>query len=333
MTPTLLDSLTRSPPADDAVARRAALEDDIVAPLSHLACLRLTGADVDAFLQGQLSNDLRKLRPSRTQLSSWNSAKGRVLALFTGWREAEATWLETSADILDPIAKRLKMFVLRSKVVIETPGIEHPAIGLAGDGANDHLAALGLPVPESSGDVATHGPLQIIRRPGTRVRFSLHGSAESLEPLWQTLAAKCRTVGSPCWQLLDILAGRPAVTAATQDHFVAQMLNLDVLDGISFDKGCYTGQEVVARLHYLGQLKRRMFLLYASDAGGASPGAPLHLARGDTQAVGEIVAVQPHPQRGHALLAVLQLAHAQSGELRIGGASGAPVNELVPLAE
>jgi folate-binding protein YgfZ len=300
-------------------------------PLSHLGRLRLTGADVDTFLQGQLSNDLRELRSGHTQLSSWNSAKGRVLALFTGWRENDAVWLETSADLIEPLAKRLKMFVLRAKVAIETPGIRHPAIGLAGDGIFAHLAALGLPVPSAIGEVAAHEGVQLIRRPGGRARFSLHGTQETLEPLWQALALRCKPTGTGAWQLLDILAGQPSITAATQDHFVAQMLNLDTLGGISFNKGCYTGQEVVARLHYLGQLKRRMFLLYASDAGQVAPGTPIHLAQGDTQAVGEVVSVQPHPERGYALLAVLQIAHAQSDALRIGSVSGPPASEVVAL--
>lgn len=331
MTPTLLDSLTRSPPADNQSARAAALDADIVVPLAHLAHLRLTGADVDTFVQGQLSNDVRELKPGYTQPGSWNSAKGRVLALVTLWRDGDATWLETSADIAEPVAKRLKLFVLRSKVTIETPGLQHPAIGLAGDGAAEHLDMLGLPVPSASAGVVAHEGLQIIRRTGMRPRFSLHGPVELLEPLWRTLATRCRPVGAGGWQLIDILGGLPVVTAATQDHFVAQMLNLDVLGGISFNKGCYTGQEVVARLHYLGQLKRRMFLLYANEVDQAAAGTPIHLAAGDTQAVGEIVSVQPHPQRGYALLAVLQLAQAQSVGLRIGSVSGAPVDELVAL--
>ena len=331
MTVTLLESLTHSPPADDLDARRAALTADIVVPLGHLAHLQLSGPDAEAFLQGQLSNDLRELVPGRSQLSSWNSAKGRVLALFTGWRENDAIWLETAADIIEPLTRRLKMFVLRSKVAIDTPGVGHPAIGVAGDGVADHLQALGLPIPAAVGDVTAQDGIQILRRAGSRARYSLHGDRARLEPLWQALTARCRLVGAGSWQLLDILAGQPSIITATQDHFVAQMLNLDTLGGISFSKGCYTGQEVIARLHYLGQLKRRMFLLYAKDAGATAPGSPIHLAQGDQQAVGEVVTVQAHPQRGQALLAVLQLAHTQSGELRIGSADGAPVNELVAL--
>jgi folate-binding protein YgfZ len=299
--------------------------------LSHLGLLRFTGADIEAFLQGQLSNDLRELKGGHTQLSSWNSAKGRVLALFTGWREGDGLWLETAADIIEPLAKRLKMFVLRSKVSIETPGIRHPGVGLAGDGVATHLATLGLPVPQTIGEVASHEGVQVIRRAGTRPRYSLHGEQSAMASLWQALATRCTPVSNGAWQMLDILAGQPSIVAATQDHFVAQMLNLDTLGGISFTKGCYTGQEVVARLHYLGQLKRRMFLLYANAAGQAAPGTAIHLAQGNTQAVGEVVAVQTHPERGHALLAVLQLAHAQSAELRIGGVNGSPVDELVAL--
>lgn len=331
MIPPLLDSITRSPPADDEAARRIALEDDVVAPLAHLAVLRLTGSDVDSFLQGQLSNDVRELRPERMQLSSWNSAKGRVLALFTGWRGDGDVWLETAADIVDAVARRLKLFVLRSKVSIESPGLQHLAMGLAGEGIAEVLASLGLPSPTAVGEVAALGKVTVMRRSGTRPRYTLHAPEAELEPLWQVLASRCRPVGSGSWQLLDILAGLPQVTAATQDHFVAQMLNLDTLGGISFSKGCYTGQEVVARLHYLGQLKRRMFLLYADDIAQAVAGGPIRRHGGDDQAVGEVVAVQRHPLHGHALLAVMQLAHAQSADLRVGDGKGAPVSQVIAL--
>jgi folate-binding protein YgfZ len=159
----------------------------------------------------------------------------------------------------------------------------------------------------------------------------LHGDSESLEPLWQSFVAHSRPVGAGAWQLLDVLAGLPSITVATQDHFVAQMLNLDALGGISFSKGCYTGQEVIARLHYLGQLKRRMFLLYAEEAEDAAPGMSIHLSDGDTQAVGEVVVAQPHPQQGTALLVVLQIAHAGSGQLRLGAIDGAALSKPVTL--
>jgi hypothetical protein len=307
----------------DAVAEyAAALSEDVITPMAHVGCIRASGADVDAFLQGQFSNDIHQLTTSRAQLTSWNSAKGRVLALFTALRTSDAILLETSRELVEPALKRLRMFVLRSKVQLEHASESWPSLGVAGDGIAARLAALGLPVPEAPWDVGERDSVLVLRRPGSRPRFTVHANAERLQPLWQQLSSELRPVGTGAWQLLDILAGMPSIVAATQDHFVAQMLNLDQLGGISFSKGCYTGQEVIARLHYLGNLKRRMFLGYCDSSAHIEPGTAVHVAGGDGQAVGEVVASAPDPARGQAALVVLQLSHADSDSLRIGRSDG-----------
>ncbi|MDB5988330.1 MAG: folate-binding protein [Nevskia sp.] len=306
----------------DAVGEaQAALQHTAIFPLAQLGSLQAQGADVDAFLQGQLSNDIAALTAERAQLSSYNSPKGRVLAVLTLTRTGEGVRLETGAELTAALLKRLRMYVLRAKVQWTDLSASHPQLGISGPQAAALLARAGLPVPAAAWAVASRGEIAVLRRPGTVPRYSVQAPAQQLSALWTALAQQARAAGPAAWQLLDILAGLPTIVAATQEHFVAQMLNLDTLGGISFTKGCYPGQEVVARLHYLGTLKRRMYRGYSKAE--TLPGTSVYAADGDGQAVGEVVAAAPHPQRGAALLLVLQTQSAGSAQLRLGTADGA----------
>ena len=300
----------------------ATLAQDVISPLAHLGAIRAGGAEADVFLQNQLSNDVRQLGATQLQLSSYNSPKGRVLDLLALRREGEAILLETRRDTLGATLKRLRMFVLRSKVTLEDLGEHYAAFGLAGPGAAELLDRAGLPRPPQDWDCITADAVTVVRRPGASPRYSIHAAPESLAGLWQALGAHARPVGSAAWRLLDILAGLPAIRPQTADHFVAQMLNLDRLGAISFSKGCYPGQEIVARMHYLGNLKRRMFRCRI-DAGEAAPGTPIYGADSDAQAIGEVVESAPDAGGGTALLAVLQLSHGGDRQIRLGAADGA----------
>jgi folate-binding protein YgfZ len=220
----------------------------IALPLTQLGLIEVRGADAAAFLQGQLSNDVRKVEPARAQLSSYNSAKGRMLAVLHVLRAGDdAFLLEVHRGVLDAVLKRLKMFVLRSKVTLAAS--DRALHGIAGPGAAAALAALNLPAPGAPLECAAAGDTLVMRRLGATPRFSVIGPA----------GAGLRTTGDPLdWQRLDIEAGVPTIYPPTQDRFVAQMCNLDTLGGISFDKGCYTGQEIIARVHYRGAVKRHM---------------------------------------------------------------------------
>jgi folate-binding protein YgfZ len=317
---------------DPAAEAAAALRGTVLSPLTHLGLIRASGAEAESFLQNQLSNDVRQLAPGRAQLSSYNSPKGRVLDLFALRRDREAQGdvfvLETRRDTLPASLKRLRMFVLRSKVVLEDGSDAGFALGLAGADAAALIEQTGLPLPAQDWEhMNSADGVTVMRRPGAR--YSLHGTPAQLEALWPKLAVQARPVGSAAWRLLDVLAGLPAIRPETADHFVAQMLNLDQLGAISFSKGCYPGQEIVARMHYLGNLKRRMFLCRTSAA-GAQPGADVY-AEGSESAAGEVVHAAPHPDGGTALLAVLQLAQAEA-PLRLGSAGGATLKVVAAPA-
>jgi tRNA-modifying protein YgfZ len=300
----IFDSARSSGPFElrfgEAAAEAAlALNGTVVAPLAHLGLIRASGADAEAFLQGQLSNDVRQVGPERAQLSSFNSPKGRMLAVLHVLRAGDAVLLELPRAILEPVLKRLSLYVLRSQVKL-AEATDLVGIGVAGADTPVVLAAVGLPAPTAPLECAWAGDLGVVRRLGSVPRYGVVAPAERAADLWQRLKQQAAPVGTLAWKLLDIEAGVPAIYAETQDHFVPQMCNLDALGGISFDKGCYTGQEVVARVHYRGAVKRHMTKVMTLES-GLAPGAPFALPDGRSA---EVVESAPHPNGGTVALVV-----------------------------
>jgi folate-binding protein YgfZ len=262
--------------------------------LPHLALIEVAGADAEAFLQGQLSNDVRRISAAQAQLSSYNSAKGRMLAVLHVLRAGDATLLELHRSILESTLKRLRMYVLRSKVSLAEV-TDRSLLGIAGPDAARVLAQLDLPAPAAALQCAWAGEVCVMRRLGTAPRYSLLAPVARVAELSTRLAALARSAGEVDWKLTELEAGVPTVYPQTQDHFVPQMCNLDTLGGISFDKGCYTGQEVVARVHYRGAVKRHMTPQRLAGT-PPEPGAKLDS--------GEVVDAVAHPEGGSAALVV-----------------------------
>ncbi len=282
--------------------------------LSAVNYLRASGADVDSFLQGQLSSDLRLLSGSRAQISSYNSPKGRMLALPHLIRSGDDVLIEIHSSVAAATLKRLRMFVLRARVALEDASAGVQALALIGNSSAELLQQHGLPAPAAALESATDtaSGLIVVRRIGALPRYSLIGHPDQLARL--AFAASASADIDLAWRRADIEAGVAVVTAGTSDHFVPQMANLDLHGGISFDKGCYTGQEIVARLHYLGQLKRRMF--FAHIAGPApAPGSEVRIA-GNGSAAGEIVDSVAEGT-GSVANVVLQLAYAERNDLQL----------------
>lgn len=299
---------------------RSAQSGSVIAPLVHLATLSVTGADAEAFLQGQLSCDVQGLDTGHGSLGCYCTPQGRMLANFLLWREADELRIALSADIASAVQKRLQMFVLRSKVKIAVLNAEPNLLGVAG------VASAGA-LQETTGAAPTE-PLGLQSAEGATViklhgeRFLVAARSQRAPGLWQQLAATLTPVGTAAWQWLDIMAGIPLVTGPTQDQFLPQMTNLELIGGINFRKGCYTGQEVIARAQYRGKVKRRMYLAHVAGA-VASVGDQVVDGGGDEAAGGVIVNAAPSPEGGSDVLAVLQSAAQGAGDLRLHAPDGA----------
>src|SRR5437667_229675 len=249
--------LHHAEPAGNADADlRAARSGSVLALLGHLGVLQFSGEDAEAFLQGQLSCDVAEVGLRSGAYGAYCSPKGRMLANFLLWREEAGFHMALSRDIAPSIQRQISKFVLRAKVKVSDASDTIVMAGAAGPMADQ---ALGEVFPELPKE-----PNEASRRPDTGTvikltdgRYLLALMPASALALRQRLANILVPVGAHAWRWLDIRNGVPLVTAATEDQLVPQMANFELLGGISFDKGCYTGQEVVARMQHRGKLKRR----------------------------------------------------------------------------
>ncbi|NEV61356.1 YgfZ/GcvT domain-containing protein [Thiorhodococcus minor] len=287
--------------------------------LSHLGLIAAAGDDTKTFLQGQLTNDIREVSDTYSQLSAHCSQKGRMLALFRLFQRGETIYLQTPAERIPESLKRLGMFILRSKVRLTDASDALIRVGLAGDCATELVAAQGLEAPAPGNDVTTAGAVTLIRIPGPTPRFELLAPLAAMTDLWTKLAERAVPASIDAWRLLDIQAGLPNVYDATVEAFVPQMANLHLVEGVSFHKGCYTGQEVVARMHFLGKLKRRMYLAEAETQTPPRPGDALYSAASQSRQVdGRVVEAAPLASDRYALLIVTEIAAAEAGDVRLG---------------
>ncbi len=297
----------------------------LICDLSYRGRISATGADAQGFLQGQFTNDVRAVDEHSSQLNAYCSPKGRALAVFRLWQRADTYYLSLPQEILEATLKRLRMFVLRAQVVLADAGDHLVAIGLAGPGAEAALRNVAGELPQVvDGCVQINFAgvcISIIRVTDTQSRFEIYGAVDAIKLLWTRLANDVTPVGAGVWKLLDIRSGIPAIYAATADAFVPQMINLQEINGISFKKGCYPGQEIVARMQYLGTLKRRMYQAHAHSETMPLPGDELYTVDHD-QSIGQVIDAQASPQGGFELLAVLQIASAENGKVRLHSRQG-----------
>ncbi|BAN69317.1 CAF17-like 4Fe-4S cluster assembly/insertion protein YgfZ [endosymbiont of unidentified scaly snail isolate Monju] len=296
------------------------LPDCALTDLSHIGLIQVSGEDARDFLQGQFTNDINKVDVTHSQLSAYCSPKGRMLASFRVFERDDVLLLMVPAERLAASLQRLRMFVLRSKVQIEDASDRLARIELSGDCAPGLL-----PIDPPSEDNGVHSldGYTVIRIPGDRPRFQVLGEPEAMQALWEEAAATARPTSAVAWALLDIRAGIPTVYEATVESFVPQMTNLHAIEGVSFTKGCYTGQEIVARMHYLGKLKRRMYRVRIDSTHQPEPGEALFSPHsGSGQGAGRIVSSAPSPDGGYEALAVIEIAVAETGDVHLGAVDG-----------
>jgi len=297
------------------------LHGAVRAQLAELGVISVSGEDAARFLHGQLTNDIEHLAADHLPLAGYCTAKGRLLATFRVWRDEQAVHLLLPRELLPAVLKRLSMFVLRAKAKLADASEGWQVWAVFGSGAGAKLAALAGAPPATPGDCVRYDSARIARLHGSaRVpeRFLLIAPAAQAAPVAAAALADLPETDSGAFWWSEIDAAVPTVFAATQEKFVPQMINFEVIGGVSFTKGCYPGQEVVARSQFRGKLKRRMQLAHCVVS--ASAGADV-FADGDAEAVGTVVMSATAPGGGFDVLLECPQEKAEAS-LYLGAADG-----------
>jgi len=300
----------------------AARDATILCDLSPNALVEATGDDAAAFLHGQFTNDVEALATNGAHWTGWCTPKGRLLASFLLIRLPARFFLMLPAEIAEPVRKRLTMFVLRSKVKLADVSDAWVRIGIAGSGARAAVASAMGEAPQARQAREQEGSVAIGLEED---RYILLVPADRAPALWDALARSAVPAGTAAWEWTSIRAGIPTIVAATQEAFVPQMANFDLIDAVSFRKGCYPGQEIVARMQYRGGLKRRMALAHFDTDTAIAPGQSLYSTAFGDQAAGVIVNASPAPGGGSDALVVAQIESLERNDLRWGAPDGPPV--------
>ena len=306
---------------------------EAVGRLDFLTVLRISGHDALPWLQGQLTADVSEVDTRTSRLAAWCSPRGRVLGVFRvladasdGYRMVCERWFAAS------LLARLRMFIMRSDVRIDDAGDAFGVAGIIGTAGTHALPDRIARWAGTAGidDAAGFEDMTIARVPGTHRRFIVIGPVARVAAIASSRTdAEVRHASPRAWHLADIRAGVARITAPTSDAFLPQMLNLDHLRAVSFEKGCYVGQEIVARAQHLGRVKRRAYV--GRTAAAAATGDPIvDAGQHGAPKVGEVVSVESSPDGGSVACAVLATASAHSPALRVGRSDGAPIRVRPP---
>ncbi len=316
---------------DAAKETELAAGGNIVADLSLLGLIAVRGTEAASLLQGQVTSDTREISTERSQLSAMCNPKGRMLASFRILKRDDAYYLLLPRTMLQIVLKRLRLFVLRADASLEDVSSKLVVMGFQGVATATKAEQLLGKLPRMADQVAQVRDFSIIRLLGVPDRFLIIAPAQDAKALWNALREVAAPVAGSAWALTDILAGVATIHPETAEAFIPQMVNYQAVGGVSFTKGCYTGQEVVARTQYLGKLKRRMYRARVYSDRAPAAGDELFAPNCDSgQGAGRVVSVQPHPEGGYELLAVIRIESADEDTVHLQHIEG-PALELESL--
>lgn len=302
------------------MAELMAEQQGFISFLPDLGLIAATGEDASDFLHNQLTNDVLGLSDDSARLAGYCSPKGRLLATMLIWKAADSILLMLPKNLLAATQKRLQMFVLRAKVKLEDAS---DRLSVAGIGLPSGAAFQALPATDYQRGALSGGTL--IRMPDAAgfARTLWIGPAQDAQALAAALPSGLRQAPPSLWRWTEIQAGLPQVLEATREQFVPQMVNFELVGGVNFRKGCYPGQEIVARSQYLGKLKRRM-LLASVEAPEALPGTEVYSESDPGQPCGMIVNAERGPDERLACLVEIKMEAAEA-TIRLGSPSGPPL--------
>lgn len=308
---------------DGLVQPAEARAESVICPLLSETVLHVTGDGAELFLQAQFSNDIAALELPGSHLTTWSSLKGRVITLLRVLKIADGFLLRLPTEMVEPVLKRLRMFASvpvmkdgkplkqKTKITIE-PRDDLLVVGISGDKAVATLTESGTSLPEktdATSELAAGGWVTRVRdnAGAATPRFEIVADSKQVAQYWSDLSQASVAAAEAAWRLQNIDAGVPSIYAANTESFVLQMLNLQHIDGVSFKKGCFPGQEVVARMQYLGKLKRQMVRL--QHVGSAVPKAGDEIFKeGRDTAVGKVVDAVGEAGNSCRMLAVMAIA-------------------------
>ena len=314
------------------------LESGYTVLLKQTGLLALEGDDAVSFIHGQLSNDILHMDASSARLAAYCTPQGRMLALFYVWKSEEKVWLTLPREILPALQKRLQLYILRAKVSLIDESGNTAILGIGGKRAEPVLSKWFAEMPSEPFGKTENGTGVLVRLGDAfgAPRYLLTIPAARLQEVEGTLSATLAICDENSWALGDIEAGIPQITLPVQDKFIPQMVNLEQAGGLSFKKGCYPGQEVIARSQYRGTVKRRMFHGYMELPAGKSPAFDLNMGAGADifdaagQVCGTIVMTGRRDENRIDCLAVVQTDAKEAGPIHAEKADG-PVISWVPM--
>ena len=296
--------------------------------ITQAGVLRFDGPDAQSFLQGQLTNNVAALDETHSHYSGYCTPKGRLLAVILLWRHGGGYHMMLPRELCEPVRKRLSMYILRAKVKATNISAEQAFFGLSGTGAAAMAATIAGAAPGAIHE-AVHGEgVSVLKQP--LGRYLIVASMSEAGRIEATLAAAATGASETLWSALDLEAGIPTVVTATQEQFVPQAVNFDLIGAVSFDKGCYPGQEIVARTHYLGKVKQRMVRARLHSAETPVAGDKLYSAAYGDQASGMIISAVSVDSDNHEVLAVVQTSSIEKADLHWKTPNG-PALDIVSL--
>lgn len=296
--------------------------------LSYQGILGCDGEAAEKFLQGQLTCNVAALNASTSGLGGLCNPKGSLLSLFRLLKSDSGYLFGMRRELVEPTKAVLSKYIVFFKAQLQDRSDEVIRLGLAGKGADNILYALFDAAPEHVDDVLTIDGGWIIRVAGEQPRFELWLQPDVAKKLWVPLTEHANLASSEHWEALEIAAALPDLTLATREQHIPQMMNLQAIGGVSFKKGCYTGQEIVARMQYLGKLKRHLFRAEVSTSSRPSAGQTIHCQ--SKEDLGQVVRAAQLSDGRYALLAVLYKQEAESEPCWLAGDESA-VLDIQPL--
>ena len=303
-------------------------DNDCICDLSQFSTVVIAGGDAKEFLQGQFTNDVNNINEENSQLSGFCNNKGRMIANYRLFQHQTNYFISIRNDLVERSIDHLQKYILRAEVAIQDISEQLIHIGISGKNTETLLAPYIEKLDSTVDSVSSNDNYIAIRIAGSTPRYEIFCSFENAVKLWQELGEKIRIVNSEYWNYLNIKNGLPFIDSTTSEKFVPQMANMELINGISFEKGCYTGQEIVARTHFLGKQKRRTYRISITSDTEPKIGEQLATDTStENQNTGTLVTLYPVAENRYEALAVIQIKSAEEEKLKLKG-SGAKVNLL-----